>query len=389
MNFDEMTMEMVEARLAEIKNLVETKDENSDFEALSAEVDALEARKSFLVEEANKAEEQRKADIVAVANGAGEETTITIPMEEKSMKTLDEIRASQEYIDAFAKYIKTNSDKEARALLSELATDGQVPVPTFLEDGIKTAWEKDEFLSRVKRSYMAGLVRVGFELSATGAVVHTEGTAAPSEEELTIGIVTLTPSAIKKWITISDEALDLTGEAFLRYIYDELTYRIAAKSIEEGMDAILNAPTTATATKCDVAEIESPLSATTVAEAISELSDRATDNVVIINKKSLKNFKAIAYAAGYPIDVFEGLPVIFNSKLTAYDEATDGDIYAIVGDLKGLQYNFPNGSDISIKMDDLSLAEADLVKFVGREYVAIGVTAPKSFTRVAFKDGES
>ena len=29
---------------------------------------------------------------------------------------------------------------------------------------------------------------------------------------------------------ISDEAMDLTGEAFLRYIYDEVTYQIAKKA---------------------------------------------------------------------------------------------------------------------------------------------------------------
>ena len=38
-----------------------------------------------------------------------------------------------------------------------------------------------------------------------------------------------TPVSIKKWISISDEVVDLRGEAFLRYIYDEITYRIAKK----------------------------------------------------------------------------------------------------------------------------------------------------------------
>ena len=37
----------------------------------------------------------------------------------------------------------------------------------------------------------------------------------------------------KRWLTdlltVSDEVLDLKGEAFLNYIYDEITYKIAKK----------------------------------------------------------------------------------------------------------------------------------------------------------------
>ena len=38
--------------------------------------------------------------------------------------------------------------------------------------------------------------------------------------------------------------------------------------------------------------------------------------------------------------------------------------------------------------DDLSLSEKDLVKIVGREYVGLGVVAPKAFVRI-MKDIES
>ena len=64
MNFDELTLEQIEARMIEIK--ASLNDESADFEALSAEVDQLDQRKQFLIEE------QRKADVAAVAAGAGE-----------------------------------------------------------------------------------------------------------------------------------------------------------------------------------------------------------------------------------------------------------------------------------------------------------------------------
>ena len=56
----------------------------------------------------------------------------------------------------------------------------------------------------------------------------------------------------------------------------------------------------------------------------------------------------------------------------------------IVGDFGGAHANFPNGDEIRIKYDDLSLAEADLVKLVGREYVALGVTQDHAFCKVTF-----
>ena len=130
--------------------------------------------------------------------------------------TLEEIRSSHEYNVAFANYIKTEDDKEIRALLSENAVaDGQVPVPTYVEGRIRTAWDRLGLMNLVRKTYIKGNLKVGFEVSATAATVHSESTSAVAEETLTLGVVELKPESIKKWISVSDEALDLTGEAFL------------------------------------------------------------------------------------------------------------------------------------------------------------------------------
>lgn len=379
MNFEDMTLEQVNIRMQEIRSLVEANAEGTDFVALNDELTGLENRKAFLEDE------QRKADIQAVINGAGEDPQITMPTEDRTMaKTLKEIRASQEYIEAFANYVKTENDKECRALLTELVpTTGQVPVPSFVEDEIRTAWENSDILSRVRKSYVAGVLRVGFELSATGAVVHTEGAAAPSEEELTIGVVSLTPASIKKWITVSDEAIDLTGEAFLRYIYDELTYQITKKIEEEIISKIENAPATSTKTAVGVATVDADASATTMITAMAELSSKASDIVAIMNRKTYATFKGVQYAGSFNVDIFEGATVIYNDALPAYEDADEAETYMIVGDLRGVQANFPKGEGVTIKYDDKSLAEKDLVKIVGREYLAIEVTAPKHLVKVA------
>lgn len=84
-----------------------------------------------------------------------------------------------------------------------------------------------------------------------------------------------------------------------------------------------------------------------------------------------------AQAAGnFAIDPFAGLPRIYTSALPSYSTATAGSgVYAIVGDLSGVTVNFPEGDDIVIKWDDLTEADADMVRVIGRIYAAHDVTA--------------
>ena len=101
-----------------------------------------------------------------------------------------------------------------------------------------------------------------------------------------------------------------------------------------------------------------------------------------MNKLTYANFKAAAAAAGFAMDPFEGLPVLFNNTLKAYSAASSNEVYAIVGDLNGESVNYPEGDGIAIKYDDLSEAEADLVKIVGRQYAAHAVTACGRFCNI-------
>ena len=168
----------------------ETKEaDNEQLEALNAELDFIEERRIVLV---NEAEESRKA-AEAVASGAGK--VIETRKEDKAMTNM-EVRNTPEYIEAFAKYIKTGKDAECRALLTESVTGGVVPVPELVESRVRQAWERDEIFSRVAKTYVRGNLKVGFEISATDAAVHTEGAAAPAEEVLTLGIVTMVPQNI-------------------------------------------------------------------------------------------------------------------------------------------------------------------------------------------------
>lgn len=356
--------EEIETRRAEIVNELADADKEM-IEALNTELDNLEERKKALD---NEVEEKRKA-AEAVALGAGKK--IETRKDDKKMTNL-EVRNSREYIEAFAKYIKTGKDAECRALLTENVVNGVVPVPEFVEARVRQAWDRDEIWSRITKTYVRGNLKVGFEVSATDAAIHYEGTTAPSEEELVLGIVELIPASIKKWITVSDEVLALGAEEFLAYIYDEITYKIIQKAADGVVYLIENAPATSTSSAVAVAEIDGLVSASTIIDAIAALGDSAQDLVFIASGETIADVKKAALTAGYAYDPFAGLTVIRKEGVTG----------AIVGDLAGAQANLPEGDAVRFKFDDLSLAERDMVKIVGRLLVGMGIVGPKMFAHI-------
>jgi len=371
MEIKNMTVEELEARKAEI--VTELDNEGADLDALENEVRSIKEEL-----ESRAAEEAKKVEIRKTVAEAPAPVIEKVSEEKREMKTNEEIRASKEYIDAFARYLVSENDAEVRSLLTENVS-GAVPVPVIVDEIIRTAWENSDILSRVRRTNIRGNLKVAFELSADGAYEHTEGTTAPTEESLTLGIVTMVPKNIKKWIRVSDEAIAMGGETLVRYIYDELTYQIVKKLTELVIADITGAPTTATTSAAAVSSVSANPALTTVAKAFATLSDEAQNPVIIMNKLTYADFVGAQAGGNFSFDPFNGLPVLFSSAVTAYSAASANGIYAIVGDLRGVQINYPEGEGIVIKYDDLSEAEADLVKIVGRQYAAHALTANKMF----------
>lgn len=374
MDYKEMSVEQLEERKAQI--VVELDMDDADLNALEEEARGIKEEL-----ETRKAEEAKRAEIRAsIAKGNGT-VMQTFEAAAPAVKTNEEIRSSAEYCEAWKNYIIKGDDAECRALLTE-NVNGNVPVPAILEAGVQTAWENDPIMSRVRRTYVKGNLRVAFELSATGAVEHTEGTDAPAEEELTLGIVELIPKNIKKWIRISDEVVAMGGEAFVQYIRDEITYQIAMKAAALGVADIVAAPAVNGAAAIGVPVISEAPAITTVKKAAAHLSEQATNLVVIMNRLTEVDFLNAQAAGNFSIDPFAGLPRAYTSALKSYSAASAGETYAIVGDLSALQFNFPEGDGIVLKYDDMTLAEADLVKIVGRQFAAHGITRPGRLVKV-------
>ena len=357
--------------LEERKSAIATETEEADAEtldALNAELEAIEERTKAL----NLEMEESRKNAEAVANGAGK--TIETRKDEHKMTDM-EIRNSHEYIEAFAKYIKTGDATECRTLFSDNTQNGTVPVPSFVADIVAKRLEDSEILRRVRRMEAAGNVKVGFEISAPAAAQLSEGHEAITEEALTLGIVNLVPKTYKKFVQISDEALDsMSGEAYLSYIYDEVARGIIKAEENAVVAAILAAPQTATASAPAVAKTGTAAgSIDDFVQARALLSSAASDLVIICTPAQYASYRGLQMSASYAVDPFDGLDVLFSDAATA----------PIIGDLSGVMMNLPKGSAVEFKYDDKTLMTSDIVKILGRQPAAIGVVGNLFFAKVS------
>ena len=376
-----MTSEEIIARQGEIEQ--RKKEIDGELEKPEADLEALEEETRKLIEEnaqlADQLEELKKTEAAEeetrrkVAEGEVGETKEE-HREENKMTDL-EMRGSAQYAEAFKKYIITGDDKECRSLLTENAS-GDLPVPVLVEGIIKTAWESNTFLTKVRKTAFRGNLKVPFEKSADAAYVHTEGATGLTEEDLQLGIVTLIPANIKKWIKISDEAIAMGGEEFVTYIYNELAQRVLEKLVSELVAKANAASTTHGDNAIGIPKSTEAPGVTVIRNAAATLSEEATDICVVMNPLSIGAFYDAQAAGNFNLDPFAGVTLIKCSALPAYSTADANAMYAIVGDLKAFQVNYPEGEGVVTTWDPYTYAEDDMVKVVARQYAGYGVTAP-------------
>ncbi|MBQ2254059.1 MAG: hypothetical protein II325_02770 [Clostridia bacterium] len=122
---------------------------------------------------------------------------------------------------------------------------------------------------------------------------------------------------------------------------------------------------------------------TVIPEAAAYLSSEAGTPVVLMNRLTEIEFLNAQVAGSFSVDPFAGLTKLYTSALPAYSAAASGAPYVIVGNLYGLQFNFPDGDDVEIIYDPYTKAEENLVKVVGRYFASHGVTSLGHFVKVA------
>ena len=391
MEIEKMTNEELDLKLKELETRSAIADE-TEIEEITKEVEAIETRKAEIKAEFEKAEEERKA--IAEAPQVEEPETI---VEERINKTMDlkEIRSSKQYIDAFANYVKTGKDEEVRGLLSDMVDGGTIPTPTFVQEYLETAWSRSRIIDKVRKTNFKGILKIPYEISSSSAVIHTEGTDAPAEEELLTGSVLVTPKMLKKWISVSDEIIAThdSGE-FLRYVYDELTFRIV-KKLDEEIAAQVMAASSPFVASVNISAVD----ATTILQGLALLSDEANEPTIVMNKTVFFNqFMGLLDQTDRPIYevlldnerkpqyYLNGCQVVFdNVNFKAAPEG--GDPIALVGDFGGVVVNFPNGDDVSILYDPYTSSKEDKNDVVAKLFAGIGVVKPGSFALIGLKAG--
>lgn len=366
MDYTNMATDALEARRQEIAYEATEDRSLEDLNALEAEMKAITAE----LETRKAAEAERRKLAESIATDTKIEPTNKVEPELRKESNM-EIRNSKEYIDAYAEYIKTGKADECRALLTENATNGTVAVPEFVYDMVKTAWERDGLMSRVRKTFVKGNLKVNYEKSASGATKHTEGGAAVTEETLTLGTVNIIAANYKKWIGVSDEVMDTRGEEFLRYIFGELSQKIIEAEKSYILDRI-NTLSGATGDPKQGSYVASNRALSDFANALGTLSPEAGNSVIITSRTEWAAYEALRATAGYAYDPFLGMPVIFATM-------PEG-VRALVGDPEyGIIANYPNGEDIKITFDEYTMATQDMNRVIGRQFVGIEVVAPAAF----------
>lgn len=379
-------------REAELETSISEVNTEEERDAVSAAIDEFEADKQ--AHEDKKADLERQvADLEAELTAEEEEQEETpaepeiVPETNERKEEKMEIRETKEYLDAYVRMVKNGlrngnyDDAELRALLTENNTlSGTVPVPTYVEGRIRTAWEKNGIMDLVSKTYVKGNLKIGYEKSATGATLHEEGDNAVTEETLVLGTVDLIAMNFKKYLRISDEVYDLSSEEFIDYIYDEMAYQIS-KAVS---DFLIGAIKDLDGTDLPVGTYTGAPALNLLAGAVAQLSDECDDITAVMNKGTWAALVAEQANGNYAFDPFAYVNrTIFTSKLKAYADASADEIYMIVGDFRrGAHANFPAGAEIKMTVDPYTDAPSDLIRIIGRQFVAIAPVGPNAFCQV-------
>lgn len=248
MNINDMSLEEVEARLAEISSEVETRS-GEELTALKNEVVELQARKKELTELA-----ERRAMAEALENGTAKQSAITIVEERKEMRTMEENKVitteSKEYRDAFYAMIAGSATVEQRAILaSPISVDGNgtddgaaVAIPKSLDekiwDNIHTAHPILADITTVE----SGVVMEVTKHTAMAARVSgkKDAEAGAGAEENTFVKVTLAGKDYEKYVELTYAEAKMSQGALEDYLAQEIAAEIGEALAKDVFAQILS-----------------------------------------------------------------------------------------------------------------------------------------------------
>ena len=395
---NEIAEAMTEKRASFEESDVETRD------ALIEEVEGMQKEADDIDKELEELEEVKKTFADQEERMSLVKNVETVKVEERTKSMNTNILDSAEYREAWVESIKKGDENIALKVLRDdpvyglATTNSNVPVPTVWQSYVETAWYNYGKFSRlVNKSNIKGYLSIPFESSASGASVHAEGADAPTEEEIVLGLVELKPVMIKKWISMTDEIMAMTADDFMRYVADELVYKVVLKLDEgiingavdangKGVVGIVGNSNTLTKTAA--------LSFNVVNEAIADLVTFDNLTLAINPATFFKNFMGLTDLQGRPIYQIahdntgkpqyfvNGIRCEFTQALPAYDSASANAVWAVVGDFRGYRLNLPEGDMVRTLFDPYTLATTDKARMIGRLFAAGNVARLKHFAQI-------
>jgi len=319
MDFKEMTMEQIEARLEELEVDVDAMEEISEVDA------AVEEKRALLERKAELEELQRRKEEARALNEGTVKPDRIIENNRKETKNMFDVN-SHEYRDLWLRNLQGKLTEEERTGFTQTSTYATNAIPTevsakFFEKMKKLA----PMLSEITLLRVAGNIQFVAEGTRSPATKHNENAAIDASADTTVK-VTLGAFEFFKILAISESAKLMSIDAFEDWLIQMLAGDIARaidnyiiNDASNGIVAITPWSTnanqivnTAGPTYKNICDLIALLPAAYDAEA-----------KFLVNKKTLYNkIAALVDSAGKPIFV-ESTEQGLNGKLMGYPVLVD------------------------------------------------------------------
>lgn len=269
MQINDMNMEEVTARLAEISSELETRS-GEELEALASEVAELNERKAEL-----EAYEQRKAAAEALNSGEIAGTVI----ERKEVIEMTEVRTygidSPEYRDAFYALIAGTATAEQRAIVVDNTAPGNgdaIAIPKALDDMI---WDNIHTAHPILADITTVRSGIAMEVTKHTAITNRvakklDKDANAGEEENTFVKVVLYGYDYEKFVELTYAEAKMSQGALEQYLADEIAAELGeslAKDVFTQIETDATVSQKVTATADMFADVKGALALATLAGA--------------------------------------------------------------------------------------------------------------------------
>lgn len=229
MNLEDMNLEQVNQRLAELDEIVERSQKVEEVDSATEEKRSLLDRQAELKDLQERKQIAKDLQSGKIAAEVVEERKDEKPMEFEKMSPMD-IRATEEYRSGFLKALqgKPLNDTEKRA--NEMATtDVAGVIPTMTQDRIfNKLKEYAPLLNEITLLQVAGNVTVAVEGTNNAAAIHAENDLISPAADTMVSI-SLAGYEIVKLVRISATVSTMAINAFETWLVDILSENIASK----------------------------------------------------------------------------------------------------------------------------------------------------------------